>query len=137
MAGAHSFILALPERYDQLLGTAFTNGEQLSAGQWQRIALAKVFMRESPVIILDEPTAAVDAKAEHDIFRRVMKLIERKTVLMISHRFSSVRTADKIIVLDNGKIKEGGTHKELMAANGKYAYLFNLQAEGYKQLDSS
>ena len=132
LSGADEFIRKLPNRYDQLLGTAFANGEQLSIGQWQRIALAKVFMRDSPIIILDEPTAAVDAKTENEIFNKVMSLIKDKSVIMVSHRFSTVRKADEIIVLKEGKIVEKGRHEELIQLDGEYAQMFNLQAQAYQ-----
>ena len=130
-SGAHEFIKKLPQKYEQLLGTAFESGEQLSVGQWQRIALAKTFMRNSPVIILDEPTASVDAKTENEIFNKVMALIKDKTVLMTSHRFSTVRNADEIVVLKEGTIIERGTHEKLLGQNGEYAQMFNLQAKAY------
>ena len=103
----------------------------MSVGQWQRIALAKTFMRNSPVIILDEPTASVDAKTENEIFNKVMALIKDKTVLMTSHRFSTVRNADEIVVLKEGTIIERGTHEKLLGQNGEYAQMFNLQAKAY------
>ena len=132
LSGADEFIRKLPNRYDQLLGTAFAKGEQLSIGQWQRIALAKVFMRDSPIIILDEPTAAFDAKTENEIFNKVMSLIKDKSVIMVSHRFSTVRKADEIIVLKEGKIVEKGRHEELIQLDGEYAQMFNLQAQAYQ-----
>jgi len=131
MAGVAEFVDSLPKKYNQLLGATFEGSEQLSIGQWQRIALAKVFMRNSSIIILDEPTAAVDAKTENEIFDKVMSLIKDKTVLMISHRFSTVRHADEIIVLKAGQIIERGDHNKLMKINGEYATMFNLQAKGY------
>ncbi len=131
MAGADTFIQSLPQKYKQQLGTAFMNGEQLSTGEWQRIALAKAFIRNSHITILDEPTAAVDAKTEHEIFNRVLELVKNKTVIMISHRFSTVRNADEIIVLKKGKIIEHGRHEELMDRKGEYAEMFNLQAKAY------
>ena len=118
--------------YDQMLGKTFDGGVDLSGGQWQKIALARAFFRNAPILILDEPTAAIDAKAESEIFGRVEKLSKDKTVLIISHRFSTVRNADKIYVIENGKIKESGSHPELMKLNGQYATLFNLQAKGYQ-----
>ena len=132
MSGANQFIEKLPKKYQQILGSAFANGEQLSIGQWQRVALAKTFMRDSSIIILDEPTSAVDIKTENEIFSRVMSLMKDKTVLMTSHRFSTVRKADEIIVLKDGAIIERGTHDELYLKNGEYAQMFNLQAEAYK-----
>ncbi|MDP3983149.1 MAG: ABC transporter ATP-binding protein [bacterium] len=132
MSGANKFIEKLPRKYQQILGSAFANGEQLSIGQWQRVALAKTFMRDSSIIILDEPTSAVDIKTENEIFSRVTSLIKDKTVLMVSHRFSTVRKADEIIVLKEGTIIERGTHDELYLKNGEYAQMFNLQTSAYK-----
>lgn len=131
MAGADKFIEELPAQYNQLLGTSFTHSEQLSVGQWQRIALAKAFMRNSPIIVLDEPTSSIDAKTEHEIFNRVLHLIRNKTVLMISHRFSTVRKADEIIVLKNGEIIERGIHETLIEKKGEYAQMFSLQSQAY------
>jgi len=131
MAGVTEFVNTLPNKYKQLLGATFEGSEQLSIGQWQRIALAKVFMRNSPIMILDEPTAAVDAKTENEIFLKVMSLIKNKTVLMVSHRFSTVRQADEIVVLKAGQIIERGSHDRLIKSNGEYATMFNLQAKGY------
>lgn len=131
-AGAKSMIEDLEEGYDQMLGKTFEGGLELSGGQWQKIALARAFFRNAPVLILDEPTANIDAKAESEIFNRVERLSKDKTVLIISHRFSTVRNADKIFVIDNGKIMESGSHSDLMKLNGRYATLFKLQAKGYK-----
>jgi len=105
----------------------------LSIGQWQRMALARAFFRDAPFVILDEPTAALDPRAEHDLFERIRALLEDRTVLLISHRFSSVRSADRIYVLDQGKVVENGSHEELVASNGLYADLFALQAKAYLQ----
>lgn len=131
-SGAHSVVQKLQKKYDQVLGRTFEEGIELSTGQWQKLALARGFFRNAPVLILDEPTSAIDAKAEAEIFNRVEKLSKDKTVIIISHRFSTVRNADKIYVIDNGKIVESGSHKELMKIDGQYATLFNLQAKGYK-----
>ncbi len=139
-AGAKSMIEDLEKNYDQMLGRTFEGGLELSGGQWQKIALARAFFRNAPVLILDEPTAALDAKAESEVFNRVERLskderssrLRAKTVIIISHRFSTVRNADKIYVIGNGKIVESGSHKELMKLNGQYAALFNLQAKGYQ-----
>lgn len=131
-SGAESVIKKFDKGYEQMLGRTFEGGIELSTGQWQKIALARGFFRNAPVLILDEPTSAIDAKAESEIFNRVEKLSRDKTVIIISHRFSTVRNADKIYVIDNGKIAESGTHKELMKLNGQYSTLFNLQAKGYK-----
>ena len=121
----------LPEKYQQMLGKRFGNGVDLSGGQWQKIALARAYMRDSQLLILDEPTAALDARAEHEVFIRFAELTKGKTAVLISHRFSTVRMADKILFLENGQRLEMGTHNELMEAGGKYAELFSLQAKGY------
>jgi len=121
----------LPDRYKQVLGRRFENGVELSGGQWQKIALARAYMRESQLLILDEPTAALDARAEHEVFQRFADLIEGKSAVLISHRFSTVRMADRILFLENGQLLELGSHEELIEKQGKYAELFNLQAKGY------
>ncbi len=131
-SGAHPVIEKLDKQYDQMLGKLFEGGVELSTGQWQKIALARAFFRNAPVLILDEPTASIDAKAESEIFNRVEKLSKDKTVIIISHRFSTVRNADKIYVIDDGKIIENGSHEELMKLEGQYAKLFKLQAKGYQ-----
>ncbi len=121
----------LPEQYEQMLGKRFAGGMELSGGQWQKVALARAYMRDAQLLILDEPTAALDARAEHEVFVRFAELIEGKTAVLISHRFSTVRMADRILFLDNGRMKELGSHQELLAQDGQYAELFNLQAAGY------
>ncbi len=131
-AGAHEMIKKFDKEYGQMLGQVFEGGLELSGGQWQKIALARAFFRSAPVLVLDEPTANIDAKAESEIFNRVENLSKDKTVIIISHRFSTVRNADKVYVIDSGKIVESGTHQQLMKMNGRYATLFNLQAKGYK-----
>ena len=118
--------------YEQQLGKRFVKGQELSGGQWQKIALARAYMKNAYVMILDEPTSALDAKAESEVFERFIHLIKNKTSVIISHRFSTVRQADRIIVLQEGKILESGTHEQLMENNKLYAQLFNLQAEGYQ-----
>lgn len=128
---ANSVIEQLPEGYDQMIGRRFHNGIDLSGGQWQKIALARAYMRDAQLLILDEPTAALDAKAEHEVFNRFAELTKGKTAVLISHRFSTVRMADKILVLENGQKLEYGSHVELINKNGKYAELFGLQAKGY------
>jgi ATP-binding cassette subfamily B protein len=131
-AGAHDFIAALPEGYETLLSRQFDEGgKDLSVGQWQLIALARAFFRDAPFLILDEPTAALDARAEHALFERIRTLAEGRSVLLISHRFSSVRSADRIYVLRHGEIVEHGDHDELMRLDGLYAELFTLQAAAY------
>ncbi|HEV8536204.1 MAG TPA: ABC transporter ATP-binding protein [Candidatus Limnocylindria bacterium] len=130
-AGADSFVNAWPDRYDTVLGPFFMGGKDVSSGQWQRIALARAFFRDAPLVILDEPTAALDARAEHDLFTRMRDLFGGRSVLLISHRFSSVRSADRIYVLHEGRVVEHGSHDELMALGGLYAELFTLQASAY------
>ncbi|HZN20405.1 MAG TPA: ABC transporter ATP-binding protein [Micromonosporaceae bacterium] len=130
-AGADQFLAALPAGYDTILSAEYEGGKDLSVGQWQRVALARAFFRDAPFIILDEPTAALDARAEHDLFEAIRSLCHGRSVLLVSHRFSSVRSADHIYVLDAGRIIEHGTHDELMTSAGRYAELFTLQASAY------
>jgi ATP-binding cassette subfamily B protein len=130
-AGATERIERLPSGYDSPLGRWFDQGVSLSGGEWQKIALARAFMRDTPILILDEPTSALDAQAEHDLFTRLRALAHGRTTLYISHRFSTVRQAEKILLLDHGKLAEHGTHEELMALGGNYAELFTLQASAY------
>jgi ATP-binding cassette subfamily B protein len=129
---ADEVVSELASGYDQQLGKRFVKGQELSGGQWQKIALARAYMKNAEVMILDEPTSALDAKAESEVFERFIHLIKNKTSVIISHRFSTVRQADRIIVLQEGKILESGTHEQLMTNNKLYAQLFTLQAEGYK-----
>ena len=114
-----------------MLGPAFVGGVDLLLGQWQKVALARLFFRDAPFVILDEPTAALDAKAKHELFARIRELFAGRSVLLISHRFSTVRASDRIYVLDDGRIVEAGSHAELMARSGVYAELFALQASAY------
>jgi ATP-binding cassette subfamily B protein len=129
---ANTVIEKLPLKYDQPLGKRFAKGIELSGGEWQKVALARAYLREADVLILDEPTAALDARSEYEVFRRFAELTRGKSAILISHRFSTVRMADRILVLDKGQLLEIGTHEELLAKNGRYAELFYLQAEGYK-----
>lgn len=131
--GAASLIDRYPAGYGTVLGRRFEQGTQLSGGEWQRIALARAFMRDAPILVLDEPTASLDARAEFDVFHRLRELTRDRIVLLISHRFSTVRMADYIYVLDGGCVVETGTHEELMTRGGRYAELFQLQAAGYQQ----
>jgi len=129
---ADEFIRKLPARYEQVLGKRFRTGIDVSGGEWQKIAIARAYMRDAQVLILDEPTAALDARAEYEVFRRFKEMSRGKTVVLISHRFSSVRMADRIIVLADGSIEASGTHEQLLAQGGRYAELFELQAAGYR-----
>ncbi|GAB2781094.1 ABC transporter ATP-binding protein [Rhabdobacter roseus] len=128
---AHEVVERLPARYQQVLGKRFQNGQELSGGQWQKVALARAYMRDAQLVVLDEPTSALDARAEHEVFQRFSRLIEGKMAVLISHRFSTVRMADRILFLENGQRLEYGSHEELLVLNGKYAELFQLQAKGY------
>ena len=129
---ADEVIAGLPRGYDQRIGKRFKNGIELSGGEWQKVAIARAYMREAEVLILDEPTAALDARAEFEVFQRFKELSRGKTAVLISHRFSSVRMADRIFVLADGKLEAAGTHDELVAQPGLYAELFELQAAGYR-----
>ena len=131
-SGANKYLDILPNDIDQVVGKMFEGGIDLSGGQWQKLALARAFFRDAPILILDEPTSAIDAKAEYEIFQKVGELQKDKTVIIISQRFSTVRNADRILVLDGGKIIEEGNHEKLMKKDGLYAELFNIQAQGYK-----
>ena len=130
-AGAKEFIEALPQGYENQLGRWFTGGQNLSGGQWQRLALSRLYFRDGSVLIFDEPTAALDANAEFEVIEALRKQAEGRITVLISHRFSTVRLADKIIVLENGIISEVGSHEELLAQGRTYAQMFNLQARGY------
>jgi ATP-binding cassette subfamily B protein len=129
---AHPIIDRLPGKYRQMLGHYFLNGFDLSGGEWQKVALARAYMGNSEIIILDEPTAALDARSEYEVFQRFSDITDKKTAVLISHRFSTVRMADRIIVLDKGEILEIGTHEELLRNKGRYEELFQLQAIGYR-----
>lgn len=130
---AHEFINEYKKSYDTILSKQFEHGIDPSTGQWQKIALARAFFRDAPILILDEPTSAIDAEAEYKIFRQLDQFEKEKTVIMISHRFSTVRTVDQIHVIDKGKIVESGSHDTLMQEKGKYAKMFSLQAKGYQK----
>lgn len=129
---ADQVVAVMKQGIDQQLGRRFAKGQELSGGQWQKVALARAYMKNADVIVLDEPTSALDAQAEYDVFKRFIGLTKGKTSIIISHRFSTVRMADRILVLENGQVAEIGTHQELMATPKLYKKLFNLQAAGYQ-----
>ena len=129
---ADEVIERLPSGYDQVIGKRFRKGVDLSGGEWQKVAIARAYMRDAQVLILDEPTAALDARSEFEVFKRFKELSSGKTAVLISHRFSSVRMADRILVLAEGTVEAAGTHEELLTAGGRYAELFELQAAGYR-----
>ncbi|OAQ39817.1 ABC transporter ATP-binding protein [Pedobacter psychrophilus] len=129
---ADKLALKFPDAYQQWLGRRFNDGVELSGGEWQKVALARAYMKDAQVLILDEPTAALDARAEYEVFQRFSELTKGKSAVLISHRFSTARLADRILVLENGTLLESGTHQELLKADGRYAELFNLQAKGYQ-----
>ncbi len=129
---ADAVIQRLPGKYDQLLGRRFEGGTDLSGGEWQKVALARAYLRDAQLLILDEPTAALDARSEYEVFQRFAELTAGKMALLISHRFSTVRMADRIVVLEDGRIAEAGNHSDLMTAGGRYAQMFELQASSYR-----
>jgi ATP-binding cassette subfamily B protein len=129
---ADHLVERMPNRYGQMLGRRFTGGVELSGGEWQKIALARAYMRQAQVLVLDEPTAALDARAEYEVFSCFADITRGRTSVLISHRFSTVRMADRILVLEAGEIKEQGTHRQLLDLQGRYAELFSLQASGYR-----
>jgi len=131
-SGADEVIAKLPQGYETILGKWFEDGEELSVGEWQKVALARAFLRDAQIIVLDEPTGALDARAEHEVFRRFRQLAAGRTAILISHRFSTVRMADRIFVLEGGKIIESGSHDELVRLGGTYARLFETQAQYYR-----
>lgn len=130
--GARGVIEALPKQFDTMLGGWFEKGHELSGGQWQKLAISRAFMRDAEILILDEPTAAIDAEAEVALFERFRALAKDRTAIIISHRFSTVRMADRIAVLEGGKLTELGSHEALLEKGGRYAKLFTLQAQGYR-----
>ena len=132
-AGAERAIARLPKGYDTVLGTQFDEGEELSVGEWQKVAIARAFLRSAQILVLDEPTSALDAKAEYEVFEQFRQLIRGKTAILISHRLSTVKMVDRIFVLEKGKIVESGTHAELIKLGGTYARLFAIQAKYYQQ----
>jgi len=129
---AEAVIERLPKSYEQMLGRRFEGGVDLSGGEWQKIALARAYLRDAQLLILDEPTASLDAHSEHEVFQRFADLTRGKMALLVSHRFSTVRMADRIIVLDSGSIAEEGSHSRLIALGGLYSEMFELQAAGYR-----
>ena len=128
---ADSVIEKLPDGYHQRIGRWFKRGTNLSGGEWQKIAIARAYMRDAQMLILDEPTASLDARAEHEVFKRFVELTFDKCAVLISHRFSTVRMADRIVVLHQGRLLEHGSHEELLVTGGQYADLFQMQAAGY------
>jgi ATP-binding cassette subfamily B protein len=131
-SGADEVIRGLPRGYDTMLGKWFADGEELSVGEWQKVALARAFMRDAQLVVLDEPTSSMDAKAEYAVFQSFRQLASGRTAILISHRFSTVRMADRIYVLKHGSVIEGGTHEELVRVGGTYARLFEMQAQHYR-----
>ena len=129
---AASLLPRFSKGYKQMLGRRFEEGVDLSGGEWQKIALARAYIRNAQVLILDEPTAALDARAEYEVFLRFSELVAGRMAILISHRFSTVRMADRIIVLRHGKVEEAGSHEELLAKHGLYEELFAMQAAGYR-----
>jgi len=131
-SGADDVISSLPHGYDTILGKRFEDGEELSIGEWQKVALARAFVHDAQIIVLDEPTSSMDAKAEYEVFQSFRQLVSGRTAILISHRFSTVRMADRIYVLKHGSVIEGGTHEELINRQGFYAGLFERQARSYR-----
>jgi ATP-binding cassette subfamily B protein len=129
---AEDVVERLPERYDQMLGRRFETGVDLSGGEWQKVALARAYLRDAQLLILDEPTAALDARSEFEVFHRFSELTAGKTALFISHRFSTVRMADRIVVIEKGQIVEEGNHEQLSSLGGRYAEMFEMQASSYR-----
>ena len=125
-------IARLPRGYDQMLGRRFEGGVDLSGGEWQKLALARAYLRDAQLLILDEPTASLDARSEFEVFERFAELTSGKMALLISHRFSTVRMADRIVVLESGRLVEEGNHQQLVALGGRYAAMFEMQAASYR-----
>jgi len=132
LAGADEVISQLPQGYNTMLGKWFEGGEELSMGEWQKLALARAFLRQSQIMVMDEPTSAMDARAEFEFFQRFHNLAKDRMAILISHRLSTVKMADRIYVLDQGRIVESGTHDELINRHGQYAELFETQARNYR-----
>jgi ATP-binding cassette subfamily B protein len=132
LSGADAMIQSLPEGYNTLLGKWFQGGEELSGGQWQKIALARAFLKDAQLVVLDEPTSAMDAHAEAEVFQKFRDLMRDRSALLVTHRLSTVKMADRIYVMDQGKIAESGTHDQLMSLGGIYAHLFETQARNYQ-----
>ncbi len=131
-SGAHRVVARLPRGYDTMLGKWFEDGVELSIGEWQMVALARAFLRDAQMIVLDEPTSSLDARAEYEVFEKFKQLLDGRTAILISHRFSTVRMADRIFVLNGGRITEAGTHAELMELGGQYAELYEKKARNYR-----
>jgi ATP-binding cassette subfamily B protein len=131
-ADAHTLIEKLPKGYETVLGKWFEDGEELSIGEWQKVALGRAFVRNAQIVVLDEPTSSLDAKTEYEVFKRFRQLLSGRIAILISHRFSTVKTADRIFVLEDGRIVESGTHDVLVGQGGHYAELFEKQAEHYR-----
>ena len=136
-SGAHGMIMNLPERYDTMLGHYFTGGQEISTGEWQKIALARAFFRDAEIVILDEPSSSLDALAEKEMFLKFREILHGRSAILISHRFSTVLMADHIYVLENGTIAEDGNHSDLMMKNGKYAEMFHAQADPFQEDEKS
>ena len=132
LSSAQAVIDGLPSGFDTMLGKEFAGGQEISEGQWQKLAIARVYLRDTDILVLDEPASALDALAELEVYRRFLVLSEGKTVLLISHRLGSARLADRIVFLHRGVIVEQGTHEELIASGGPYAELYQMQAEWYR-----
>lgn len=131
-SGAADFIESLPNKYDTKLEKSWTGGTDISLGQWQKLAISRAFMNDAAIIILDEPTASLDAEAEYELFQNFKELIGDSTCVLISHRFSTVKMADRIYVINDGSVVESGNHSSLIRKKGLYADLFNMKADAYK-----